>query len=225
MCSAGISAKYIQKQIQLVQTTCSVGASLVQAATKSYLTGEVLGFITQLESVKEIGDSVQAIRKVEGSLTDMQKWADGLSAAAGGNIRDAESNLGSLLSQISPDVGKAVSWAQSAQAVVTKNGDTILKNAIAVAGDIQAIQSARKSIKALANVANDVKAILAAAENCARVPATITPDGYPQWKAVVSEEMVDPAVEIYKKAFAKQFKRSARCHTVVVRTKRLLLSN
>lgn len=222
MCAAGISTGTIQRQIQSIQATCSMGTGLAKAATKSYLTGQVLGVIIQLESIKGIGDSVQAVRKAEQIRKEMEQWANGLAAAARGNMRDAESNLGSLLSQISPQVGKTLNWAQAAQAVVTKNVDAAAVKAIAAAGELQAIQSARKSIKALETVANDVNAIQAAARKCASVPKPITPEGYPHWKDVKSEEMLDSAVEAYVQAFSKRLEGVAKCQAVFVRIKRLL---
>lgn len=222
MCTAGISASTIQKQIQSIQTTCSIGTGLAKAATKSWLTGQVVGIVTQLQSVKEIGDTVEAIRKADQTRAKVEKWADGLAAAAAGNMQEAQRKLGSLVPQISTGAGDALKWMETAQAAVNKNVDGLFNKAISAAGEIQAIRSAKSSIGSLKNAADDIKAIQAAAKQCAAVPKNITPAGYPQWEKVNSKQKLDSAVEAYKKLLATKLKAAAKCKAVVVRTQRVL---
>jgi hypothetical protein len=218
MCSAGISTGTIQGQIQFIQAACSVRTGLAKAATKSYLTGQILGVISQLESIKDVRETIQAVRKVEQTAKEMEKWADALAAAAEGKMWEAQSVLGSLIPQTSPTVDKALKWADA----VTKKVDKTLIGVISVAGELQAIQSAKRSIMVLTTVANDIVAIQAAARECARVPADITPEGYEQWKYVKSEQMLGSAVEAYEQKFSKALEDAAKCQAVVVRAERVL---
>jgi hypothetical protein len=208
ICNAGISTEKIQKQIQSIQASCSIVTGLAKAATKSYLTGQVLGVIIQLESVKGIGDTVQAIRKVDQTRKEMERWANGLELAAKGKMQEAVSALGPLASQITPAIGNTVKWAEAAQVVVSKNVDAALVKVVRAAGELQAIKSAKSSIEALRTVANDINAIQTAARKCTRVPKAITPEGYPHWENVRSEKMLNAAVEAYKQAFTGPLKAS-----------------
>ncbi|KAM0713561.1 hypothetical protein Q7P37_010523 [Cladosporium fusiforme] len=222
MCSAGISTSTIQKQIQSIQTTCSIGTGLAKAATKSWLTGQMLGMVTQLQSIKEIGDTVETIRKLDQTRAKVEKWADGLAAAAEGDVTAAQAKLRSLLPQISAPVDNALQWAEAAQAAVSKNVEASVVKVLGAAGEIQAIKSAKSSIKTLKPVADDLKAIQAAAKECARVPKNITPEGYPLWDTVTSKQKIDAAVELYEQKFAKKLEAAAKCKAVVVRAQRVI---
>lgn len=222
MCSAGVSTASIQKQIQSIQTTCSIGTGLAKAATKSWLTGQALGVVTQLHSIKEIGDTVEAIQKVDQTRANMEKWAEGLAAAAQGNMAEAQGKLRSLLPQISVPIDNAANWAEAAQAVVEKNVDGALTKVANAAGEVQAIQSAKSTIKSLKTVADDVKAIQTAARQCAKVPKNITPEGYPGWKRATSKKNIDAAVAEYKRFFTKKLEAAAECKAVVVRAQRVI---
>jgi len=222
ICNAGISTEKIQRQIQSIQASCSIVTGLAKAVTKSYLTGQVLGVIIQLESVKDIGDTVQAIRKVDQTRKEMERWANGLEAAAEGKMQEAVSALGPLASQISPSIGNTMKWAEAAQTVVTKNVDAALVKLVGAADELQAIKSAKSSIETLRTVANDIGAIRSAARKCTRVPKAITPQGYPHCENVRSEKMLIAAVEAYKRAFTGPLKAAAECQAVVVRADRVL---
>jgi hypothetical protein len=222
LCSAGLSVGSIQKQVQSVQAKCSIATGLAKASMKSYLSGQVLVLITQLESVRTLGDTVRVIRKAEEARADFEKWASGLEAVANGEIRDAQKALGSLATQIQPELSKSVSYADAAQAIVTKNVDRLLAKVANAAGDLEAIQTAKQSIAGLRTVANDLKAIQTAAKQCAQVPKNIQPKGFPGWKAVTSEEEVDAAVNAFRGKFEEPLYAAARCQAVVVRVERLL---
>jgi hypothetical protein len=78
MCRTEFSIAEIQKQIQSAQAMCPVATGLAKVAMKTYLSGQALGLITQLESVKTIGDTIQVIRKAEQTRSQFDKWTLGL---------------------------------------------------------------------------------------------------------------------------------------------------
>lgn len=221
MCSAGVSTASIQKQVQSAQATCSVVTGLAKTAMKSYLSGQALGFLTQLESIKAIGDTVQVIKKADQSRAEFEKWSSGLQAAAEGRMKDAQKALGSLASQISPNIGNAVAWADAAQAAVTKNIDAFLAKAAAAAGELDAIEDAKETIAKLKNVADNINAIRAAAEQCAKLPSSIKPEQFSGWQDVTSQAGVDAAVKAYKAKFDKPLYAAAKCQAVVTRARRV----
>lgn len=182
----------------------------------------MLGFITELESVKEIGDAVKIIGKVERTRAKYERWADGLTAAAEGRLQDAQIALGSLASQITPAISDTIAWGQAAQAVVEKNIDGFLAQVTSAAGEIQLVMSATKTIDDLKTVAKNMKVIQAAAKECAKVPASITPSEFPGWEAVQSENDIDAAVAAYERVFALKMYNAARCQAVAIRAGRAL---
>jgi hypothetical protein len=199
-----------------------VATGLAKAAMKSYLSGQVIGFIVQLESVKAIGDAAQIVRKAEQTRAQFDRWAEGLAAAAEGRTADAQKKLGALASQISPAVSNTIAWAEAAQAAVNKNVDAFLAKAVGAAGELEMVKTAKDSIDALGPVANNLAAIRAAAKECATVSANITPPEFPGWKDVKSEDDVAAAVAAYEKTFTTALYDAAKCQAVVTRVGRLL---
>lgn len=222
MCHAGLSTTAIQKQVQSAQAVCSVTTGIAKAAMKSYLSGQALGLITQLESVKAIGDTVQVIRKAEQTRAQFDQWTSGLEAAAEGRMQDAQKALGSLAFQISPSISNAVAWAEAAEAAVAKKVDEFVAKASKAAGELDAIKTAKESIKTLNAVADNINAIRAAAVKCATIPEAIKPNKYNGWKRVKSEADVEAAVETYKKKVARSLRAAAKCQAVVTRVQRVL---
>lgn len=222
LCAGGISPLTIQKHIQSLQAKCSIGTGLAKAATKSWMTGQVIGVLTQLQSVKEIADTVEAIRKVDQTRADVEKWGDGLAAAAQGNMKEAQEKLGSLIPRISTSAADAMRWIELAKAAVDKNVDALFNKAINAVGEVEAIRSAKSTIQALKTAADDIKAIQAAAKRCARVPRSITPGRFPGWKNVDSQQKLNSAVRAYKELLGTKLKAAAQCEAVVVRTRRLI---
>jgi hypothetical protein len=100
--------------------------------------------------------------------------------------------------------------------------DEFVTKAFKAAGEIEAIQSARRSIKALKDVVNDINAIRTAAVKCATVPKAIWPSEYSGWRQVKSETDVEAAVEAYERKVAKPLRAAAECQAVVIRVQRLL---
>jgi copper chaperone CopZ len=222
MCSSGFSAANIQKQVQNLQGVCSVATALAKSAAKSYLSGQVLGVITELQSIKEVGDTVQIIGKVQRTRAEYEKWADGLEAAAQGRLQEAAQALSSLAPQISPDIRNTVAWVEAAQAVVTKNVDSFLGKLASVAGEIDLVMVAKEDIDKLRTVANDIGAIQAAAQQCAKVSTSITPQAFPGWKDVVSQATLETAVAAYERSFREPLIAAARCQAVYMRASRAI---
>jgi hypothetical protein len=189
---------------------------------KSYLSGQALGFLTQLGSIEAIGDTVQVLKKADQTRAQFEQWSAGLQAAAEGRMKDAQKSLGSLASQISPGIGNAVAWADAAQAAVTKNIDAFLAKAAVAAGELDAIEDARETIAKLRNVADNISAVKKAAEQCAKLPDSIKPEQYSGWQSVTSQAGVEAAVKAYKKKFDKPLYEAAKCHAVVTRAMRVL---
>jgi hypothetical protein len=222
MCSAGLSTAEIQKQIQRVQTACGVATALAKSAIKSYLSGQVLGVLVELQSVKAIGNTVKVISEVESKRVEYTKWADGLTAAAEGRLKDAKKALGPLASEISPDISNAIEWMEAAQAVVAKDVDGFLSKAVSAAGEIDEVMAAKKAIEELKTVTDDIKAIRSAALECAKVPTSITPAKFSGWKEVMSAETLKAAVAAYEKSFSVIMFAAARCQAVAVRAGRVI---
>jgi len=222
MCSVGVSTASIQKQVQSAQAMCSVATGLAKTAMKSYLSGQALGFLTQLESIQAIGDTVQVLKKADQTRSQFEQWSSGLQAAAEGRMEDAQNSLGSLASQISPGIGNAVAWVDAAQAAVTKNIDAFLAKAAVAAGELEAIEDARETIAKLKNVADNINAVKKAAEQCAKLPDFIKPEQYSGWKSVTSQAGVEAAVKAYKKKFDKPLYEAAKCQAVVTRAMRVM---
>lgn len=63
MCSAGVSPQAIQQQLQQVQGTCQIVTALAKTAIKSYFFGAVIGALGEINTVKQIGDGVQAYKR------------------------------------------------------------------------------------------------------------------------------------------------------------------
>ncbi|KAK3619409.1 hypothetical protein LTR56_024035 [Elasticomyces elasticus] len=179
-------------------------------------------FITQLESVKAIGDTVQVIRKAEQTRSQFDEWTSGLEAAAEGRMQDAQKALSSLVPQIAPSISNTAAWVDAAQAVVTRNVDEFVTKASKAAGELEAIQSAKKSIETLKDVENDINAIRTTAVKCATLPKAIQPNEYPGWRQVKSGIDVEAAVEAYKRKVAEPLRAAAECQAIVYRVQRLL---
>lgn len=177
-----------------------------------------------MQSIKQLGQTVQVINKLQATREEYKKWSNGLTAAAEGRLAEAQNALGSLASQISPSINNAVAWAAAAEAAVTRNVDGFLANAAKAAGEIAQIKIAKDNIDALKSVANDIKAIQTQATECAKVPRSITPDAYPGWNSVYSQETLNSAVNEYKKVYTQTLFAAAKCRAVVVRASRLVLS-
>jgi len=222
MCRSKLSIADIEKQVQSAQSMCSVATDLAKVAMKAYLSGQALGLITQLESVKAIGDTVQVIRKAEQTRSQFDKWTTGLEAAAQGRMQDAQKALGPLVSQIAPSISNKAAWVGAAQAVVARNVDEFVTKASQAVGEIEAIQSTIKSIGTFKDDINDINAIQTAAAKCAIVPKAIQPNDYSGWEKVRSRDDVEAAVEAYKRVVAEPLRAAARCQAVVTRVKRLL---
>jgi hypothetical protein len=222
LCLAGLSSAEIQKQVQSVQAKCSIATSLAKAAVKSYLSGQVVGLLSQVQAVKEIGDGVAIIKKLDNTRTQYEKWAAGLLTAAGGRLQEVQSALVSLGTQIAPEISKGVAWAEAAQAVVTKNVDAFIAKSSRAVAETEAIQKAESVIDALKPIVNDIDAIRAAVQLCRLLPFSVTPDQFADFANVKSAADVDQAVAAYEKSIAQLLYKAVRCEAVLTRTARVL---
>lgn len=177
-----------------------------------------------MQSVQQLGQTVQVIKNIETTRAKYKTWANGLTAAAEGRLAEAQKSLGSLATEISPSINDAVAWSAAAEAAVSRNVDKFLANAANAAGEIDQIKIAKDSIGELKAVANEIKAIQTAAVECAKVPHSITPDAYSGWKTVSSWETLSAAVDQYKQVYSRTLFDAARCRAVVDRAGRLALS-
>ena len=173
---------------------CQVATGLAKTAMKSYLSGQALGFLTKLESIQAIGDTVQVLKKADQTRAQFEQWSSGLQAVAQGRMKEAQKSLGSLASQIPPGIGNAMAWADGAQAAATKNIDAFLAKAAVAAGELEAIEDARETIAKLKNVADNIGAVKKAAEQCAKVQNSIKPEQYSGWKSVTTQADVEATV-------------------------------
>jgi hypothetical protein len=137
-------------------------------------------------------------------------------------MQDAQNALGSLASQIAPSSSDRVAWVNTAQAVVARNVDEFVTKAFKAAGELEAIQSARKSIETLKDGVNDINAIRTAAVKCATVPKAIQPNEYPGWRQVRSAADVKAAVGAYKRKVTEPLRAAVECQAVVTRVQWLL---
>lgn len=221
LCNIGYSAEEIQKRLTSLQSKCLIATGIAKAAAKSYLSGQVLGIVSQVSAIKEIGDGVALIRRLDSTRTEYQKWAEGLIAAAEGRIQEAQNALVSLAGQIGPEVQKGIAWAEAAQAIVTKNVDQLTAKALAIGGEIEIIQSVTKAVEAFKPVAQNLQAIKQAAEKCRILPSRVRPDQFVGFKSVRSKADVDRAVDEYQRSIAALLLDAAQCHAVLKRITRI----
>jgi hypothetical protein len=222
LCWAGFSSAEISKRIQSVQAKCSIATGLAKAAMKSYLSGQVVGLIADMKTIKEIGEGVKIVAKLERTRKEYEKWSNGLIAAGEGRLQDAQKALVSLSSELAPDISNKLAWIEAAQAAVNRNVDAFLAKATRAAGEMEWIKSAKDTIDYLKPVAANIQAIQTAAKECAKVPLSITPAEYPGWTNVKSAKQVDYAVAAYERTFYSTLHRAAKCQAVIMRTSRVL---
>jgi len=96
LCYSGLPPKKIQKAVQSIQSNCAIATALAKAAVKSYLSGQVVGILGQLQTVKEIGQGVKIIDNIQSAQKNFNNIAEGVTAAAEGRIADATKYSGKL---------------------------------------------------------------------------------------------------------------------------------
>lgn len=72
---------------------------------------------------------------------------------------------------------------------MAKNVDKFVAKMASTVGELEAVKEAKKTFEKLAAVANDVEAIKATVQDCAKVPHMITLDAYAGWKEVTSGKL------------------------------------
>lgn len=220
LCYSGLSSSEIERRVQSVQAKCSIATGIAKAATKSYLTGQVLGVLTQVQAVKEIDDGVKLVNRVQTAQRDLERYANGLAAAAEGRYDAARRQLGGLATTI---VANTAAYAEQAQVLVGNEADRILGAASKAVAELEVVQKVKSTIESLNGVANDVRAIQRAARDCAKVTDELAPITYPEiFDLVTIEADVQRAVADFEKAIAQKLFAVARCQAVVARLERVV---
>ncbi|KXJ87848.1 hypothetical protein Micbo1qcDRAFT_178498 [Microdochium bolleyi] len=221
MCAAGMSQKELQKASDKVQAICKIGSSIAKSALKSYLSGAAVGVLNDIQSVKEIGEGVAYVQKFGDKVDEYKKWSDGIVAAAEGRMAEAQKALASVASEVNVNINNAVAWKAAIEAAAAKKIDRFMTDAVTIVGDLDAIEKAVDTIDKLQGVANDLRAIKKAAEDCVTVPYGISPQTYPGWKDVNSRASLEAAVAKYKTVYKESLKKAAECRAVTLRVRRL----
>ncbi|KAH7041493.1 uncharacterized protein B0I36DRAFT_358658 [Microdochium trichocladiopsis] len=221
MCAAGMSRDQLQKQSDKVQAICKIGSAIAKSAVKSYISGAALGVLNEVKSVKEIGETVAYAQKFGEKVNEYKKWSEGMIAAAEGRMADAQKALISLAPEINANINDAIKWKAAAEAAMKGQIDRFMTNAVTLVGDLNAVQEAVDTIEKLQGVADDLRAIKEAAEECVSVPYGISPKTYPGWKDVYSQESLEAAVAKYKTVYKEALQKAAKCRSVTIRVRRL----
>ena len=220
LCLQGISPVEIQKQIQSIQMKCSVAANIAKTALKSYLSGQIVGLISDISAVKEIGEGVKIFEKLQKTEKEFEKYADGLTAIATQNYDKAES---SLISVLPFDAANTVQWASKVNAIVNGRVEGFLNEASLAAGDVSWIVSIKNAVDDLRNVQNNILVIKEAAEKCTFMKFDLFPTNY-NWPEINSLTEVDNAVRDYITNVSQELIKMGRCKAVLQRAIRVTLA-
>lgn len=220
LCYSGLSPKEIQKAVQSVQSKCAIATALAKAAVKSYLSGQVVGILGQLKTVKEIGEGVKIIDNIQAAQKNFNNIAEGVTAAAEGRVADATKYLGKLASELPKPISNAAAWSDAAHALITKKTDELLAAACSAVAELEVVKKAKDAIEELRDVAKDINAIKKAADKCGVITASIMPPNYDSFKNVRSQGDVEKAVSDYQNWVAASIHKVAKCRSVVARIER-----
>ncbi|KAJ5335319.1 hypothetical protein N7452_007722 [Penicillium brevicompactum] len=222
-CQAGLSKERVQEKMDAIQQKCAILTAIAKAATKSYLTGQSIAFLGQLSAVKEIGQGIQMVDKLQKTQKQFESIANGVTAVAEGRINDANSLLSSLKGLPAP-ISTAQAWANTAQAVINGKADAALGSAIGAVAELQAIQKAVATIEKLKGVQKNLQEIKKAAEKCALAPK-FTPANFPAFRNLKQRTDINKAMVEYRKFVEVPVKQLAECKAVGERINRLMKMN
>ncbi|KAF4244387.1 hypothetical protein CNMCM8980_010199 [Aspergillus fumigatiaffinis] len=220
MCRAGFSVEAIQQEIQKIQARCAIATAIAKSATKSYLSGQAIGLLSELKAVKEVGDSIQMVNKLQKTQKELTSIANGVIAAAEGRINDADSLLSSLKGLPAP-VSNAESWAKAAQAVINGKIDSALGSACGAVAELQAIKTAVDKIEKLKSLGNDLKKIQEGVKKCALANHLI-PANFRPFQNLRVRSDINRALSEYRKLVEAPLKQLAECKAVGQRIDRLI---
>lgn len=222
MCAAGVSVSEITKQVQALQTYCSIGTGFAKSAVKSYLTGQAIGFIADAQELQTIGKTIKVAQKISDSKKKFDQWTEGMTQAAEGKYADAQKALVAISSQINPNLKDAAAWMEAAKAVAAKDMDGLVDKLTSTVNDMKYVQQASKIVMNVQTVSNDIKAISEAAKKCSQLPTELQPENFAAFKKVKSEKDVAVALAAYEKAVQGAQSKVAFCLTVFSKAARTL---
>ncbi|MCJ1251234.1 hypothetical protein MMC30_008465 [Trapelia coarctata] len=220
LCYSGLAPKEIQKAVQSVQSKCAIATALAKAAVKSYLSGQVIGVLGQLKTVKEIGEGVKIIDNIQSAQKNFNNIAEGVTAAAEGRITDATKYLGKLAAELPKPISSAKAWGDAANALINQKTDELLGAACAAVAELEVVKKAKEAIEELRDISNDINQIKKAANKCGVITNSIMPPSYESFKNVRSEADVEKAVSDYQNWVAASIYKIAKCRSVVTRIER-----
>lgn len=222
LCYSGLSPKDIQKSVQSVQAKCAIATALAKAAVKSYLSGQVVGILGQLKTVKEIGEGVKIIDNIQSAQKNFNSIAEGVTAAAEGRIADATKYLGKLTAELPKPISNAAAWSDAAHALINKKTDELLGAACSAVAELEVVRKAKDAIEELRDVTNDINQIRKAADKCGVITASIMPPSFDSFKNVRSKADVEKAISDYQNWVASSIYKVAKCRSVVARIDRAI---
>lgn len=221
MCYAGLSASEIEKQSQSVQQKCAIIVAIAKSATKSYLSGQVVGILSQIKTVREIQQGTELVQRLQRAQRDYQSSAQGVTAVTEGRIKDAEQMLGIFRSQLPSPVSDTVDWGNAAQASTSKKTNELLKAACGAVADIQVIAKAVDQIEELKAVQRNLLSIQSAAGKCTW-KTQLNPENFGGFNHLTSEAQVNAAVVEYERTIGAGLREFAQCRAVFDRVTRVI---
>ncbi|KAH8426917.1 uncharacterized protein LDX57_004640 [Aspergillus melleus] len=224
MCYAGFSAAEIEKQSQSVQQKCAIAVAIAKSATKSYLTGQAVGILSQLSTVREIQQGTQLVQKLQNAQKDYQSFAQGVTAVTEGRINDAQQLLGTFRSQLPSPISNAAAWGDAAQALASRKSNELLKAACGAVGDIQVLSKAVEQIERFKSVQKTLLSIQSAARECSW-QTRLNPENFRGFREVKSEQQVRAAIAAYERFIAAEMREFAQCRAVFDRVTKLININ
>lgn len=171
---------------------------MAKSATKSYLSGQVVGILSQIKTVREIQQGTELVQRLQRAQRDHQSFAQGVTAVTEGRIKDAEQMLGIFRSQLPSPVSDTVDWGNAAQALTSKKTNELLKAACGAVADIQVISKAVDQIEELKAVQRNLLSIQSAAGKCTW-KTQLNPENFRGFNYLTSETQVNAAVVEYER--------------------------
>jgi hypothetical protein len=221
LCAAGVGVNDITRKSQQLQAACSVATAIAKSAVKSYLTGQVVGLLADVQGFKQVQDAVKFVDKAKQARAQWDRWSEGLVAVAEGRLNEGQNALAEIASQISPDIKDAVAWGQAAEALINQNLDEFLTRSVAVAADMEQIMAESSDIQKLQGIAKSLTELEKAGRECADTIGHFYPDSFDGWKDVKDASSMEAAVEAYGQWYRSAMAEATRCIGLVQRVVRV----
>ncbi|KAH6685450.1 hypothetical protein F5X68DRAFT_191951 [Plectosphaerella plurivora] len=221
LCAAGVEAKDIARQSQQLQAACSVATAIAKSAVKSYLTGQVVGLLADVQGFQKVQDTVKFVDKAKKARSQWVRWSKGLVAVAEGRLDEGRNALQEIASQVSPDIKDAVAFGQAAEALINQKLDVFLTMSVAVTADIQFIVKESSEIKKLQGVVKSFTELEKAGRECADIVGHFYPDHFNGWDDVKDTRSMEKAIEAYRQWYRNAMAEGTRCIGLVQRVLRV----